>query len=257
MACKKVMDGMKEHFEERQIGGGQLTEARIRDMIANALTEPMKVLGEQIKAIAPGTGGGSATNNEASTTQSTTTTAETNAWPLRRHENGIFSRLPQDFQFPRSGVYDLWLRWNRGDTERGIPPLRILSGADYRFLDAVPKTDAEKRGSRGPKKDNRRATKRTVCDMKFLCTHIENKAHDDGLDINDRGHTNLKRTHDMVSKDLHDGLCKKKQRGTALKWNAICDKLRAKLREDKAAAANKAAEMAADEEDSCHTDNER
>ena len=58
----------------------------------------------------------------------------------------------------------------------------------------------------------------------------------------------------MVSKDLYDGLCKKKQRGTALKWNTICNKLRAKMREEKAAA--KAAE-AAGEEDSYHTDNEQ
>ena len=93
--------------------------------------------------------------------------------------------------------------------------------------------------------------------MKFLCTHTENKAHDDGLDINDRGHTNLKRIYDLVSKDLYEGLCKKKQRGTALKWSTIVNKLRKKMRDDE--AAEKGNQEEGHDEDSYNTqdDNNR
>ena len=45
------MKGVTDCFDERQIGGGQLTEGRIRNMIRTALEEPMKLLGEQTQGL--------------------------------------------------------------------------------------------------------------------------------------------------------------------------------------------------------------
>ena len=43
-----------------------------------------------------------------------------------RVNGGVFSRLPRDYEFPRAGVYDLWIKWNIRDTVRRIPPLNSV-----------------------------------------------------------------------------------------------------------------------------------
>lgn len=136
---EKVMEGMGKYFEDRQIGGGQLTEARITQLIGNFMAEPLKALGRQIQTLVPrqrtvATNDGFAMMNDGddeviiddgadqqsttgntgttTTTATNTTTVVRNAYPLRYHKNGVLSRLPEDFQFPKAGIYDLWLKWN-------------------------------------------------------------------------------------------------------------------------------------------------
>ena len=76
------------------------------------------------------------------------------SYPLRVHKNGLLSRLPEDFEFPQAGTCDLWLRWNVGDDERGIPPLSVLRHHDYSFLDKKEKSTMMNRGSTGKQKRN-------------------------------------------------------------------------------------------------------
>ena len=45
---EKVMNGLREYFEVRQIGGGQLTEAQIREMITEGCRQTAKDLANQI-----------------------------------------------------------------------------------------------------------------------------------------------------------------------------------------------------------------
>ena len=98
-----------------------------------------------------------AANNDQETVAASVNTQQgqsINQYPIRTHRNGVLSQLPRDYEFPKAGVSDCWLKWNIGDTERGIPPLRALNTQDFAFMDAKPKTTNEMRGQRGKFKAN-------------------------------------------------------------------------------------------------------
>ncbi len=94
---------------------------------------------------------------------------------LRTNPCGKISWLPNDFEFPKGGMYDCWVQWNVGQIERSIPPLRSLTPREFQFIDDMGKIESEKRCQRGPTKykDKQRASRKTYCDMKFLCNYIE------------------------------------------------------------------------------------
>ena len=56
---------------------------------------------------------------------------------IQTNPRGELSRLPDDFQLPKGGMYDCWVQWNVGHIKRSIPPLSI---------DGMAKTDGEQRG---------------------------------------------------------------------------------------------------------------
>ena len=80
--------------------------------------------------------------------------------------NGILSR-PPDFDFPAVGVYDCWVKWNISDTERGIPPLRLLQAKDFSFIDSREKTGDDCHGHTGKFNRQRRNSSKTFLDLKF------------------------------------------------------------------------------------------
>ncbi len=47
----------------------------------------------------------------------------------------MLSRVPYVYEFPQAGACDCWIKWNIGDTVRGIPPMRILHAKDFAFMD--------------------------------------------------------------------------------------------------------------------------
>lgn len=145
------------------------------------------------------------------------------------------TRLPTDFEFPKAGVYDVWIKWNIEDSERKIPPLRMLKSHDYSFLDKKEKTAAEKRGSTGLHKDKRRPTRKTYSDIKFLCEFIQKIATDSGMDATDRGFTNVQLMYETASPTLFEKI-KDSKRATQYKWQTVVARLR-KIN----AAANKVA----------------
>ena len=243
---KKVMDGLTGYFDEKEIGGGNLTEGRIKSMISSSLEGPMKALGEQINKMGIGTTTTATTNG---TTNATTTTTGTNNPPkqtLTPHfHGGKYNKLPKDFQFPKAGVADVWLRWNVGDSERQIPPLRMLNSTDYKFLDKVPKTTAEKRHFGGNTKERKRPASKTFSDMKFLCEFIEKQGRLKGYDPSNRSIENVNTIYQAVCPIIFDD--PKSDRETQLKWLTIRSRLRTKIKKQKEAthAAARAASTAA------------
>jgi hypothetical protein len=122
------------------------------------------------------------------------------SYPLRVR-CGKITRLPEDFEFPNSTVWDCWERWNRGNIERGIPPLRLVRPDEYKFLDAKQKQDMQQRTTGGtgrPEPSKRRASRKVATDLRFLCNYIEEKALESNLDKSDRSTFNLKSMFDAA-----------------------------------------------------------
>ena len=156
---------------------------------------------------------------------------EAELYPIRTHRNGILSRVPEDFEFPKGGVSDCWLKWNIGDTERRIPPLRALNPRDFAFMDAKPKTTDEMRGQRGKFKANRRPSRKIYHDIKFLCNYIEKEAVKQGMNARDRTPNNVRRMFEKVEPILLGN--DTSNRGTQLKWSTVKNKLQKKLHAEK------------------------
>ena len=104
----------------------------------------------------------------------------------------------------------------------------------------------ELRGRKGPHKHKRRKTKKTYCDIKFLCDYIQDRAEEAGLDVTIRTHQNVKLMYEAAAPILYQCV-EKSQRSTQLKWLTLVSKLRKKLNDEKKAA--KAAEDSADEDE--------
>jgi hypothetical protein len=107
---------------------------------------------------------------------------------IQRNPLGELRRLPNDFEFPKGGMYDCWVQWNVGHIERPIHPLSSLRPREFQFIDDRAKTDSEQQCQRGPCKfkDKRRPSRKIYSDMKFLCNHIESMASEAGADTSDR-----------------------------------------------------------------------
>ena len=122
---------------------------------------------------------------------------------LRSHRNGILSCLPEEYNFPAAGVYDCWVKWNISDTERGIPPLRLLQAKDFAFIDLRKKTVDDSRGHTGKFKEQRRGSSKIFSDLKYLCKYIEQKASEAGMELNDRSHLNVRLMYEVVEPVLY------------------------------------------------------
>jgi hypothetical protein len=85
---------------------------------------------------------------------------------------GKFHRLPEDWRFPRCGVFAVWRQWWIGDNVRHIPPLRDLEAKEYKHLDKIPLSEDEMHGRTGLHKNNRRKSRRTLCDLRYLIKFI-------------------------------------------------------------------------------------
>jgi hypothetical protein len=87
---------------------------------------------------------------------------------------GAFHRVPADWRFPKCGTLDLWRMWWVGDTERQVPPLKILKINDVKHIDMKPLSGIEKTRKVGPNKDNRRMVTKCLTDMRFICKFLTN-----------------------------------------------------------------------------------
>jgi len=93
---------------------------------------------------------------------------------------GVMHRVPADWRFPRCGVLDLWRQWWIGDSVRHIHPLRFVKIEDVQHLDRIPLDETEQHGRTGRFQGQRRAAKRTLCDLRFLMNWISNKVEEAG-----------------------------------------------------------------------------
>ena len=217
---ERVIAGVKDLLDTRQIGGGELTECRLNDMVVKAVAPQFDALNATLSRVVE----------------------RGNPLPLRpprpleamesvdfgpvdelRMIDGIFTRLPHDYEFPHAGVYDLWIKWNIRDTVRNIPPLKKLHAKDYKFLDSKPKEGGGKR----------RASRYTVSDMRFLCRCIETAAEQNGMDPSDGSPENIRLIYQQVWPSICEGL-KGGDRCTQDKWLTVVDKLREKKKREKA-----------------------
>jgi hypothetical protein len=229
--CKQLMMELTKYFEVRHIGGGEITEARVTEMIAEACKQNAADLTsrieEKVDALTRAFEESSGSGGREEVGQSHAAGRNTRQYfPLRATNDGRISRLPANFQFPKSTAYDLWVQWNVGNTERQIPALRSLEGSDFAFLDGIEKSAGEKRGQPGKHRDKRRASRKTYSDIKFLCNYIEKKGREAGATIDDRSLGNVRKTFEAAQKELHGSGKRKGQ----LKWRTLCLKIRKKLK---------------------------
>jgi hypothetical protein len=234
----KVMTGLREYFDVRKIGGGEMTEARVREMIADGCRHNSEDLIEQIGAkldslavaFEKSTGGGRL--EIARNVQPPQQQQQEETYVLRTNTQGQITRLPNDFQFPNGNAYDCWMQWNIGNAVRQIPPLRLVEVREYQaVLDKKPKTVTEKRGQRGLHIDKRRPSRKVSCDMRFLCLYIEEKASEAGLDRSDRKLENVRAMFEAAGKDVCAGAVN--PRKGQLKWRTIVSKIRTRLKAER------------------------
>jgi hypothetical protein len=229
----RVMEGLQAYFEERAIGGGQLTEGRIRSMIKDSMADQFSALIKDLDTRFSSTCNKQQSTNEESTIELTDATQdareraaarEVEQYPLRVR-NGMLSRVPENFEFPKAGVYDLWVKWNIGDTEQGVPPLRLMKAPDFAFLDKKPPLrdqEFKRKTQEGPAK--RRPSRKIFSDLKFVAQYIETKAREAGMDTNDKSSNNVRLMYEKVVDALYQTV--KTKRGTQLKWRTLVTKLR-------------------------------
>jgi hypothetical protein len=207
--------GVKDLLDTRQIGGGELTECRLNEMVVNAVAPRFDALNVTLnQALVRGHHPAAPRAMESMDSVDSRRPADE-----LRLNGGVFSRLPHDYEFPRAGVYDLWIKWNIRDTVRRIPPLKSLHPNDYKFLDSKPKPGGGKR----------RPSRQTYSDMKFICTCIETAAKKNGMDPSDGSIENIKLIYQQVWPTIYEGV--KGIRRTQHQWATLVDKLQKKKKE--------------------------
>ena len=228
--CNQLMERMTQYFEGRHIGGGEMTEARVQEMISEACKQNTTELttrienkvDELVAAFDESSGSGGRRLGSIAAGSGT----QRQSFALRATNDGRISRLPVDFQFPKSTAYDLWVHWNVGNTERKIPALRSLDGNDFLFMDEMAKSDGEQRGGTGKHKEKRRPSRKAYSDIKFLCNYIEKKGREAGANIDDRSLANVRNTFQAAERAIHG----REKRKDQLKWRTLVRKIRIKLK---------------------------
>jgi hypothetical protein len=176
---KKVVNGLREYFEVRQIGGGKWTEAQIREMITACCCRQTVVdLANQIKvkidliasSFEESTGSG-----DRVALQRNGRLQQRETYRIHTNTLGQLTRPPDDFQFPKGNAFDCWNKWNDiGNKERQIPPLRLIDITEYRFLDLKAKSDEEKCGQRKIHINKRRPTRKIYSGLDTLDRSLGN-----------------------------------------------------------------------------------
>ncbi|GAX10566.1 hypothetical protein FisN_14Lu064, partial [Fistulifera solaris] len=193
---EKVMKGVTDYFETRRIGGGELTEERLMELIQRASDSTRSEVFDRL------------------TLQLERLVESFQQNPLRgmyveEPTNGnAFSstELPIDFEFPRSNTLDLWVQWNTPNREQNIPALKNVSTKSYKFLDEKQRSAGEcNRSSRlqANRKGKRRESRRTASDMKILCQFIEAEARKFGFET--ISELNMQEAFETVAKEFGFG----------------------------------------------------
>jgi hypothetical protein len=138
---------------------------------------------------------------------------------------GGIHRLPQDWRFPRVGVFDMWRQWWIGDSERKIPPLRLLHARDFLFLKAVPLDNKEKNGRTGHFKGNRRDSTKTWNDLQFLMDYIHQKVVERNAVEREVTPSSVDRMFKAVC-----GIFTSKERDSQMRWLTVLLLLRRRLK---------------------------
>jgi hypothetical protein len=140
---EKVVSGVVEVLEQRALGVGTVTYDGLREML-QSVVEPV------LRSVS---GNHSETESKLEEeSQESSRTYQTYMY------DGAFFLVPQDFDFPKSTVLQIWQRWWFPDEINGLPPLKILTSRN------IPK----------------RLSKR-LSDIRFLIRFLEEKANEVGI----------------------------------------------------------------------------
>jgi hypothetical protein len=159
------IDKVKKGIEESGVGGNAMTEQRLGVMF-NKFADDLR---EQLNHL---TLGQAVPEVPMVVDEARIETGDGYSWHFFR---GTYHRVPEDWRFPRIGVRNIWRQWWVGDTVRSIPPLRMLTAQDLKFLDSVEVSEEEMNGRRGRNRGKRRPTRKTLSDLAFLMTHVTRK----------------------------------------------------------------------------------
>ncbi len=80
--------------------------------------------------------------------------------------------------------------------------------------------------------NKRRPSRKIYSDMKFLCSYIEQKASDGGLDRMDRSLGNMRSMFEAAEDDIRSGSAS--SRSDQLKWQTFVARLRRKISRERA-----------------------
>lgn len=219
---ERVITGVKDLLDTRQIGGGELTEVRLHEMVVNAVTPQVDALNATLNEALHQYHHHPPVQDQDFGEQLNQTYEDVDGTTHQlRLDARVLTRLPENFEFPQAGVYDCWIKWNIKDSVRGIPPLKKLHPQDYAFLDSKPK----------PGGGARRASRKTFCDLKCLCTYIEDKATEEGMDPSNPSPANIRLIYEHVWPTIYEGL--KGGRSTQNRWMTLVDKFRKKKKREK------------------------
>jgi hypothetical protein len=146
---------------------------------------------------------------------------------------GTMHRVPQEWEFPRCGVRDLWRQWWIGDGRRQIPPLRFIDLEDVRHIDKKPISEAEHHGRRGKHKEKRRKAVKILCDMKYVIKYIRKKLEMKNMWFEKREPITQRKVNSMFAAVNEDFMVTK--RDVQKSWITVVRQLR---KESKAAGTN-------------------
>jgi hypothetical protein len=143
--------------------GGRLTEEHLRSVLTEFQTNFLQKLNDN-----------SGSQLESERIVEVNMVEAARSYAVHFYRGGIH-RIPQDWRFPRCGVFDLWRQWWIGDGNRKIPPLRILGPGDFKHLSGLPLGEEEMHGRTGPAREHRRDARKTWHDLKYLMEHVHQK----------------------------------------------------------------------------------
>jgi hypothetical protein len=150
------VDRVKEALSSYGVNSDRLTEQRLRAV----LDEFQVGLASQIGQLDRLSRGADIDNSDR---------VETGGGYRLHFYGGKFHRVPVDWRFPRCGVQDLWRQWWIGDSVRQVPPLRFLTTTDVSHFD---KTELDSTETHGRVGQNRRPSKKMMCDLRFLMRFV-------------------------------------------------------------------------------------
>jgi hypothetical protein len=123
----KVIGGLADYFDTRQIGSREMAEVCIKELIALACKQNVDKLVKNLETTVNSLitvfkesifGNGTPVRQDAEDAVHATT------YMLQTNSRGEISRLSISFQFPKVGIfYDCWVQWNVVNSVRQIPPL--------------------------------------------------------------------------------------------------------------------------------------
>jgi len=142
--------------------------------------------------------------------------------PRNRHHvytlhayGGRFHRVPEDWRLPAGSLRSLWLAWNIGDTVNNIPPVRALNAPDVKHVDNLP----------NPHNEARRAARKTMADICFVCNYIQSKVQERGLWTEEMSHQQLTECFNEVA-TVENGLLSANNRRAHTQWRTACRVIR-------------------------------